>query len=328
MISAESVNRAFSGWPLVAFAIVALTVSAVSYAMSVGLSASAGSGLCFSTDVIRNLGSVQSVALSCVAILASGALLFWLNKTYLFIRSMTVVYVSVFLLLEAANPQLTAALTDGSLLALMILCTSFIVFGTFGKRRSQRSVFITFFIISLLSMFHSACIYLVIVYMIGYVQMRVMKLRSFIAMLLGLALPPWLVFGFGFVDLTGFRLPVVQGLWTGNFDAIPLSAVIFAGVLIVMMFALTTLNLVQIYSYKAQARALNGFFIILAFFTIVAMIVDYGNLLNYITVLNMCVAIQVAHTFTISEAKYRYLALIALILVCAALYTIQLVWSV
>lgn len=325
MIHAESVNRAFSGWPLVAFAIVALTVSAVSYAVSIGCSASAGSGICFSTDAVRALAPGLSVALSCIVILASGGLLFWLNKTYLFVRSMTMVYVSVFFLLEAANPHLTATLTDGSLLTLIILGTLCIVFGTFGKRRSQRSVFITFFILSLVAMFHSASLYLVIVYLIGYVQMRVMKLRSFIAMLLGLALPLWLVFGFGIVGLSEFRWPAVQGLWTGNFSTIPLSAVISAGVLIIMMFALTTLNLVQIYSYKAQARAFNGFFIILAFLTIPVMIIDFGNILNYITILNMCVAIQVAHTFTISEAKYRYIALIALMLACAALYTIQIV---
>ena len=76
----------------------------------------------------------------------------------------------------------------------------------------------------------------------------------------------------------------------------------------------------HIYSYKTQLRAYHGFFSILSVATIIMMAADYGNIISYMPILNSCLAIQIAHTYTISTHPKRFIAIFVLLAACAASY--------
>lgn len=313
MKRAETINRAFNGLPLTLLSAAALVAAAALSQPLPGSASDAGRGLCFSTASLRVDDPAASAALSCAALLCAGLLMYLLNKTYSFVRSMTMVYASSLLLLEAACPQVSATLTDGTLICLLILGTAFILFGSYGAPRGEKSVFITFAAISFASMFQVACLYLVAVYFVGFVQMRVMSARAAVAALLGLVLPYWIAFGFGLLPLESVAFPQTAGA-----PEPPVATMVWTVALTAVTIILMAINLVRIYGYKMQIRAYNGFFIILAVATMIAMAVDRANALNYLAVMHLCLAYQVAHCYASSAARYRFVALLALIVACAA----------
>ncbi|MGN1246498.1 MAG: hypothetical protein ACI4UN_07675, partial [Muribaculaceae bacterium] len=127
-VRCESINRFLGGLLFTVIAAIALTLSATSFI--------AGS---YSFSGFGNVG----------CILVTGALLYFLNKTFSFIRSVTTINVSVLLLLEAANPYLSAGDPKGSLMCMVMLASAFILFGSYNRRDAQRSIFITFAILML-----------------------------------------------------------------------------------------------------------------------------------------------------------------------------------
>ena len=259
-------------------------------------------------------------------IIVAGSLLYFLNKSFSFIRAVTTINVSVFMMLEAACPYLTAGSPKGPLMSLVMLASAFILFSSYNRRNAQRSIFITFAILMLGSVIHYACLYLIPVFMLGFMQMRVMNIKGFLAMGVGLITPLWIMLGSGLVAPEELSLPVMQNVWTmlSDHESWSLLAVVVASAL--LLVGLMIVNLIQIYSYKTQIRAYNGFFSVLSVATMIMMAADYGNILSYLPVLNCCLAVQVAHTFTISTNPRRFIGILLLIASCAASYTIFLLY--
>ena len=297
----EPINRFLGGLPFTVVAAIALTLSVIPFL------AGSYSFSCFG-----------NVACS----LATGALLYFLNKTFSFIRAVTTINVSVLLMLEAANPHLSAGDPRGSLMCIVMLASAFILFGSYNRRDAQRSIFITFVILMLGALLHYACLYLIPVFMLGFMQMRVMNFKGFLAMGVGLITPLWIILGLGIVSPGEITLPEMQNVWSllsSGESWLLLTVVIASAVLLV---ALMIVNLMQIYSYKTQIRAYNGFFSVLSIATMIMMAADYGNILSYLPVLNCCIAVQVAHTFTISDNPRRFIGIVLLLAACVASYGI------
>ena len=94
--------------------------------------------------------------------------------------------------------------------------------------------------------------------------------------------------------------------------------------LILLLVVLIGVNVLRIISYKMQVRAYNGFFLILSLFTMVMMVLHYDNMLTYLPILNMCLAVQIAHTFTINNYLRRYIPYLLFAVACLGLW----VWQV
>ena len=85
-------------------------------------------------------------------------------------------------------------------------------------------------------------------------------------------------------------------------------------------------NMITFLNYRLQVRVYNSFFMIMTVIAIIAMAADYRNLLLYVPVLNLCVAIQIAHTFTIQVAHVRrYLILVILAAACLGAWVAHLI---
>lgn len=154
----------------------------------------------------------------------------------------------------------------------------------------------------------------------GCAQMRVLSLRGFLAALLGLITPAWIIFGFGIVDPRLIHVRELVGEW-----ALPGSRAMVR-IMVVAVFTIltgtffTVANILKILSYNSRVRAFNGFFTMLFMFTAVLSAVNFSNLAFYLPLLNCMAAYQVGHFFTYRRHRNSFIPILAIILVYFGFY--------
>lgn len=282
------------------------------------------SGVCFYSVAMLSLPSYLSKLFSVISIVGVCALLSFLNKAYSFIKDVTYVFASSFLLLNIANPEISTRLCDGSLLAVIVVLLTHILFSTYQSQYPQRRVFLISAILSTCCLFQYAFVYLIPVFFIGFLQMRAVNVRSVLAVLLGLITPFWIVLGTGIVELDEIQAPQLVNIWN-NFDMEQSGyIVVILSVTVFLTLVLLFTNVLQIINYKMQVRAYNGFFLVLTIFTMIMMAVDYNNVMVYLPLLNLCLSIQIAHSFTIKKYLRRYIPYLLFVFSCIGVF----VWRV
>lgn len=321
LIKEESINRFFNGKAFfILMAVIFLIATPIAMLKGRVPVQGSTSGVLFSSASVLNLLPTLSMWLNIIAILGICALMIELNKIFSFIRQVTLLYGSMFLMLQVSDPYVTTTLFDGTLLALFVVATTYIIFNSFQSSTSKRSIYITFTILSAACTFQYAFLYLIPVYFIGFLQMRAMSLKGTIAMILGLITPFWILLGFGIVTFSDFMPPHLANVWDHldlTQSGMLISSAAITGLLTLILLVV---NAFHILSYRTQIRAYNGFFTILSVFTILAMMIDYNNILIYLPMLNICLAIQIAHFFTINTYRRRYLIIFLFIIACTAIY--------
>lgn len=317
MFREEDINRFLNGRQFFILATVLFVVSALLSPLSTETNMhNTTSGVCFSLSSLLESHSIISKLMSMASIVGVCALLSLVNKTYSFIRDVTYVFASSFIMLNIANPEMAFSMSDGTLLCLVVSALTYLLFGIYQSSYPQRRVFLISVILSACCMFQYTFLYLIPVFFIGFLQMRAMSVRSFLAMLFGLITPFWIVWGTGIVGIEEMRTPQMSVMLSGfaieqsRYFIALLSGTIFFT--IVLLFA----NVLQIINYKMQVRAYNGFFLVLTVFTMIMMVVDYNNVMSYLSILNMCLSIQIAHTFTIQKYLRRYIPYLLFVMGC------------
>ena len=79
-------------------------------------------------------------------------------------------------------------------------------------------------------------------------------------------------------------------------------------------------------NYRLQKRVYNTFIIVLALLSMGMMCIDYRNMMIYVPILNWCLAVQVAHAFTINSSLLRrYIPLVLLMMATMATYATHVI---
>ena len=154
--------------------------------------------------------------------------------------------------------------------------------------------------------------------------MQAGNLRSFLAMILGIITPFWIVLGFGIADLADFSLPSYESVWAALRTPQLHLSIVYIAIVVVLTVVLTSLNLLQIINYKLQARAYNGYLVYLSVASILMMAIDYQNAFIYLPAVNLCLSIQFAHFFPLNSHTRRYIAVFVLIAACIATNILQI----
>lgn len=314
-----SINRFLEGRNFNVVATIAFVAAAVMYVlMGRDSVATDDGGWCLPSCNLWVEGRWQSMLLNVACVVASGYMLKHLNRLHGFIRANASIALSAFFMLQLATPSAGSLFGEGTLMVAVVMLLAYMLLNTYHQRLSQRVVFLTFVLLGFYVMLQFMAIYLVVVLFVGFIQMQVMNLRGFMAMLFGLFTPYWILYGFGVIDFSDFVVPDLQFLWN---DA-DVSWVV-VGTCVVTAFATLVLmmsNAVRIISYNAKRRACNGFFSMLTICTIIVMVVDSANIEIYLPTLNMCLGVQVGHAFTISNNDKRYVPVFVLCALCVGLF--------
>ncbi len=243
------------------------------------------------------------------------------NKAYNVLRAMTLMQVGLFAVMQAAVPHELLTLNPGTFTALAVISCIFLIFSCYGNPWRVRRVFLAFLILSLGAATQYCFVAFIPVFWVMCAQMRIFNFRTFLASLLGL-LTVWVILmGFGIITFGDIHFPGI----TSVFEALDLHSALY--LLLVSAFtsflllASTVLNVLKTIAYNAQARAYNGALTLVAFVTIVAMALNYNNLLAYLPLLNMCAAYQITHYFVNHRFDRQYAAVLA---VCGIYFLLYL----
>jgi hypothetical protein len=148
--------------------------------------------------------------------------------------------------------------------------------------------------------------------------MRAMGLKGVLAMMFGLVTPFWITLGLGLASPADFAMPHYEGFWQMPQAAWGSHLIMMVAAIAILGMVLAGMNLYTIMNYRLQTRVYNIFFIIVLLLTIVALCLDFKHFAVYLPLLNLTVAVQVAHVHTLRAAPYRYLFILLFTAACLA----------
>lgn len=255
------------------------------------------------SDVIEGAGTF--INLMCIIVTA--ILMMALNHMYSFVRTFnSFIYAAMFIMLEIANPLVCTQFYVGTVMCLVLVVALFFIFEQYGMTQtSQQSIFMTFAALSLCCAFHYAFTFLIPVVIVAFIYMRATDIRGYIAMLLGIITPYWILLGLGFADISQLHWPDLRAMWSAPPQPKEAVAIVMAVVTALMTVVVTLFNFRNMSNFGIQTRAYNALFVLLSIFTIVVMCIDYQDVLIYVPVMNLCLATQAAHLYTDCDAKQR-----------------------
>lgn len=244
----------------------------------------------------------------------------YINRVHNVLRSMTMLFVGIFFIMQAATPDLMNQLYGGIIVCTVLITCTLILFSIYGRPDSTRRVFLLFFLAALTALCQYTLLFYIPMLLIGCLQMRVLNLRSFLAAVVGCVTPAWIFIGFGLITPADFRWPDFISYFSmmTNREIVPIAATVAVTMVTGIFF--TLLNVIKILSYNSRTRAYNGFISLLLFATVVLIIFDYVDMVVYIPLLNCCTAFQIGHFFTLRRGRRSYIGILAIVFVYTALY--------
>lgn len=232
-----------------------------------------------------------------------GVLMVVANGMYNFIRSLSIGYASLFLVMQTAVPDDTVQLNGAAMMLLVSVLCMIILFSCYSNPAETRRIFLIFFLLSSGAACHYGFLFLIPVFFLGMIQMRVMKVRPVLAALIGLATPWWMLFGFGIVRPESLSWPEFTGIFQAFDSGEAAHLVALAGVSAFLALAAWGLNFTKLIAYNAKTRAMNGFVTLSAIASILMMVTDYSNFPAYISLLNCYTAYLAGHYIAIRQTE-------------------------
>ena len=315
MTGKEHINEYFNGRPFMILCVLALMLAAaVAWSLGVTPHNDEASGIFFSLEGSLLGHSALSCAINVLCLLATGGIMLALNKVFSYVRTVTHLPASAFFLLQLANPSGLVAFNSGTLLSLVTAIAAMPLFASYQDRHSQRSIFLIFALVAAGSMFHYGFLVLIPAFLLGFLNMGVFNLKGVLAMLFGLITPFWIVMGLGIASPANFAPPHIHGIWSLSMQALSSPLFILATLTAVLGVVLAAMNLMTIMKYRMQTRVYNTFFVFVLIAAVISLIIDYSDVAVFLPLLNLMVAVQVAHAHTLNITNHhRYLFILLLI---------------
>ena len=325
MTAHEHINEYFNGKPFMVLCALALIVATIVALMWGVHSAQAeGQGLFFSLEGRLIDDGPLSAIINTLCLLATGGVMLALNKVFSYVRSVTHLFVSVFYLLQVANPAGLVSFNAGTLMCLMTAIAMMPLFASYQDRHAQRSIFLIFALVATGSMFHYGFVMLIPAFLLGFLNMGVFNLKGMLAMLFGLVTPFWIVLGLGIASPSDFTMPQFNGIWHVSGQPWTNFVLILAAITALLGLVLAVLNLMTIMNYRMQTRVYNAFFIFVLVMTVIALCIDYKNVAVYLPLLGLMTAVQVAHAHTLRNAPIRHVFILLITAGSFALFAANL----
>lgn len=263
------------------------------------------------------------VALAAIGIIMG--LMTFINGAFNLLRTSSILFVGVFAFMEAASPIISTRFGSGMIVAAGVLCAMALMYTTYQQPvTGTKRTFLVFTLLSAGSMLQYAFVAYLPVFLAGCAQMRCFTFRSLLAAVAGMVVPWWILLGMGFITFDDIVFPTGLSIFSqlGSAGTAQLAAVI--AVTVIAGFTLTLTNMVKIYNYNARSRSFTGLLVTVTIATLLLTMIDFANILAYLTLLNCCVAFQTALFFRINAENRGYITVAAVL----ATYFILFVWSI
>lgn len=278
-------------------------------------------GLFLPSPAMWNLNPWVSWGINNFILLAAGIAAIFLNKSYNFVKSPQPVGQIAFFLTAGSNVLVTSALGASSLLlAANFLCFSFI-FDAYRKRNATQEFFIVATIIALGSMVQYAFLMMIPVFIIAGFILQAMRIREFLAFVMGLVAPFWVGFGLGLLSPADFKLPVPSYLFSYPSIEGPMAPVLLnVGLTALVAFLSGIDNVVRLYAGNSRVLAFNNVISIAGLAACAGIIIDFNNMSAYLAVLYFSASYQTANLFPLRTLRRGRLLLTLTAITYAALF--------
>lgn len=238
-------------------------------------------------------------------------------------RAMTSLPAAFFLVMSAATPDLLDQLYTGTALALAVMCCLALLWPTYMNGSATRNVFLIFAILSSLTMTQYAYAIFIPVFFLGLIQMKILSVRTLLAMALGLVTPWWIVFGAGFADFNEIHLPEITNFFK-EFDITDtIQIVVITLTTTILLISAWTTNVMKVITLNANLRAFNGSLSMTSLFTLLAIAADFTNAATYLPLLYLLTAYQLGYSFVSHQGRRSYIGILFIVLVYIGFY----LWS-
>lgn len=255
---------------------------------------------------------------------ALAVLMVVMNSMFNFIRSLSIGYATLFLIMSLSMPDSLVQINGGVLLLAGTLFCSMLLFSTFANPAATRRIFLLFFLISAGVTVYYGFLFLFPLFLIGMLQMRVLKWRPLIACALGIITPWWILIGLGIIDPLQLSWPEFTGIFAGFDSGEAIHGVVIAAVTGFLAIAAWVLNFTKLITYNAKTRAMNGFIALAALASMLMMALDYSNFPAYMPLLNCFTAYQLSHYIAIRQPDNGYIFSLTIMVLYITFY----IWRV
>lgn len=246
------------------------------------------------------------------------------NRIYNLLRTLSLTFASYFVLMVAATPIASVRFYGGTLLVVLVLAATVLLFSTFNKPANTRHVFLGFLLLTAGALTQYGFVPYIPILLMGCGQMRIFRMRTFLAALLGIVTPVWICYGFGWIDFSHFSKPKFDSVFSVLSDGRLAQYLAVEVTTALLLVGLIIANMIKIYSYNLRTRAMNGFVLVVSFTTILLSGVDFTNMPFYFPLLCCCTAFQLGHFLRIKEnSRAGYIVALAVLVVYVGLY----IWS-
>ena len=254
------------------------------------------SGICLPSPNLWKIDPLWSWGINTFLLGAIAAGAFLLNRHFNFIRSTEPVLPAIFLFLAASIPWNDSHLSASTIIcAVNLLCLA-VLFGCYRKANATQEIFIISTFISIGSMCQYAFLPFILPIVAGAIIMKAFRIKEFCALLMGLAAPYWVGIGLGLIPLENFMLPRISNLFAG-LTTPPDLVVLMLSVGIASFFGLILgfNNSIKLYAGNSRVNALNMSISLMGLTSMICVIIDFSNMMAYLTTLFFTVAVQVAN---------------------------------
>ena len=264
-----------------------------------------------------------SMAIGMVLMALTAVSFIALNKAFNFMRAPSALMSTLYVVMLMSMPMAAGQFYGGVLLSAVILGIVALMFSCYGDTSANRRVFIIFFILSLATLMQYSFLFYIPVAILGLAQMRILNLRSVLAMLMGIVSTVWILYGFGAIELTDIVWPQFESTLSHQNTTDKIIAFSAVGLTMILGFAAMCANLIKMLSYNAKFRAFNGLLTVILLSTMLCMAIDYSNYTAYFPMLSLTAAYQVAHYFSTHRQRGAAWVILTIMVVYIGIYAVR-----
>lgn len=282
-------------------------------------------GLCLPSPPLWGLHGPAAMGVAAALTLLCAFLSIIISSRFTLVSGTGTLHASLFIVAQGCMPWTTTGLSGASLLCAGMLVCTWLLFGLYGLKNTSQGIFVIFTLLAWGSMVQYAFLLLMPLFMLGAVFLGVFTLRTFLAMLLGIAAPYWIVLGLGVVNVEDFAVPALTNIFSGYTDpGTLLYFMLQMALLALFSLLLTASNTMAAEGAGARHRSYNSFVNLLAVAMVWFMVFDYNNFTAYSSATAACLGLQAARFATSPRHKFPFLPVIIIVPVMLALFLLSI----
>lgn len=280
----------------------AMAITSFLYAPGTGLNESPG--ICLPDPSAWHIAPWLSWTLNLLLVAICGGGVMALNRRYTFVQSTDTLLPAALLVLVASCPWDVQRLCTGTLLLSANIITLHLLFGCRESANNTYRLFAAAALLSLGSAVQPAFLPFAVIYPVGAVMLRAMRLRELAAYLMGLLSPYVALLGLGLVQPADFRLELYPAMFDTSTPATDVF-ILGIGTGFTMLWGVLTgcSNTVQLLKANAELRRRNTVISLVGIVAAAGCMFNFPNLTAYIPTLALAVAVQLANAYALTPRR-------------------------